>query len=49
MKAQFYLGMGLGIAAASAVLLSKSAKTDMKKALKTTRQAMDTAINKING
>ena len=49
MKAQFYLGMGLGIAATSAVLLNRTAKKDMQKALKNTRQAMDTAINKMNG
>ena len=50
MKAQFYLGMGLGIAAGvGATMLMKPREKDMKKALNSARQTLDQAVRKIGG
>lgn len=50
MKAQFYVGMGLGIAAASAAaMMMKPKQTDLKKTLDATRQTLDRAMRKISG
>ena len=47
MKAQFYLGMGLGAAAGTAaVLLMKPREKDVKKALDTARQTLDKTMRK---
>ena len=49
MKAQFYLGVGLGTAAgAAAAMLLKPREKDMKKALDTARQALDKAVRKFS-
>ena len=50
MKAQFYVGMGLGIAAASAAaMMMKPKQADLKKTLDATRQTLDRAMRKISG
>ena len=50
MKAQFYLGMGLGAAAGTAVvMLMKPRQKDLKKTLDATRQALDRAMRRIGG
>ena len=47
MKAQFYLGMGLGAAAATgAMLLIKPRKNGMEKTIRQARQAVDSAVRK---
>ena len=47
MKAQFYLGMGLGVAAgAAASMLMKPREKDVKKALDTARQTLDKTMRK---
>jgi gas vesicle protein len=50
MKAQFYLGVGLGVAAGAAgALLMKPREKDLKKALGSARQTLDQAMRKIGG
>ena len=50
MKAQFYLGMGLGAAAGTAaVLLMKPRQKDLKKTLDATRQTLERTMRKIGG
>lgn len=50
MKAQFYLGMGLGAAAATGVaMLMKPRKTGMQKTMDTAKQAVDQVTRKIGG
>ena len=50
MKAQFYLGMGLGMAAGAAgALLMKPKEKDLKKAMNSARQTLDQAMKKIGG
>jgi predicted small secreted protein len=50
MKAQFYLGMGLGIAAGTAVtMLMKPKKTGMQKAMDSARKTVDQAMQKLGG
>ena len=48
MKAQFYLGMGLGAAAAAGVaMLMKPKKQGVQKAMDTARQAVDKTMGKL--
>ena len=48
MKAQFYLGMGLGAAAVTAgYLLMKPKKSGMERTIHEARQAVDSAVQKI--
>ncbi len=50
MKAQFYLGLGLGAAAAgAAVLLAKPGRPDMKKTVDAAKQAVGKALRKLGG
>lgn len=50
MKAQFYLGMGLGAAAATGVaMLMKPKKQGMQKAMDTAKQTVDQMVGKIGG
>ncbi len=50
MKAQFYLGMGLGAAAVTAgYLLMKPKKTGMERTVQEARRAVDSAVRKIGG
>ena len=50
MKAQFYLGMGLGVAAGAAgALLMKPKEKDLKKAMSSARQTLDQAMKKLGG
>ena len=47
MKAQFYVGMGLGAAAATGVMmLMKPKKTGMERTIHEARQAVDSAVQK---
>ncbi len=47
MKLQFYLGMGLGVAAgAAASMLMQPRQKDMKKAMDAARQTLDRTLRK---
>lgn len=49
MKAQFYLGVGLGAAGgAAAAMLLKPREKDMKKAMDSARQTLDKAVRKFS-
>ncbi|MBR5095036.1 MAG: hypothetical protein IK095_08080 [Oscillospiraceae bacterium] len=48
MKAQFYLGMGLGaVAAASVLMMMEPGKDRARKTLKEARQTVDKTIDKL--